>query len=100
VTFKVFVNYARHLLMMAKICHQQNMSPTADWSPFCHCDENQINQFIKKKGLFGLMVWKVSVHGSFESVAIQFSLAGHVVEEATHLREATKAKREIEGPWR
>ena len=55
-TFKVFVNYARHLLMMAKICHQQNMSPTADWSPFCHCDENQINQFIKKKGLFGLMV--------------------------------------------
>lgn len=43
--------------------------------------------------MFGLRVWKVSVHDNFESVAMmQFILAGHVVEEAAHLREATKLK--------
>lgn len=51
--------------------------------------------------MFGLTVWTVSVHGNFEFVVmIQFTLAGHVVAEAAHLREATKLKgkqKDLEG---
>ena len=39
---------------------------------------------------------QVSVHGGFEFVVIQYVSAGHVAEEAAHLREAKKQREKQE----
>lgn len=56
-----------------------------------------MNQLIGKKGLCWLLVPRVSVCGGFEFVVIQYIMAGHVAEEAAHLREAKKQREKQEG---
>lgn len=59
-------------------------------------DNGQICAVPGKKGLFWLLVPRVSVHGGFEFVVIEYVMAGHVAEEAAHLREAKKQREKQE----